>query len=476
MDLWGYITGEDRNQIILFPESIDEYVSDNNSIRIIDEYIKQLDLEILGFKRAVNPSLGRPPYHPKDMLKLYLYGYLNRIRSSRRLEQEAIRNLEVIWLIRKLKPDFKTIADFRKDNKKALKKVFRDFTKLCDEWELFGKELIAIDGSKFRACNSKKNNYNLKKLERHLKYLNEKIESYLQELDHHDRAEASLKKPDAKAIKERIQQLRDRKEKYESYQRKLKQSGENEISTTDPDSRLMANNNNNVEVSYNVQTTVDAKHKLIADFKVTQKPNDLGQLAPMALRVKKLFGDKAFEVLADKGYYKAKDLKKCTENGITVYITKQTYANGTKDPVFYSDQFKYDSTKNVYLCPAEKELHYYRARKRDGRIIGYEYRNYAACKKCEFKARCTRAKKGRTICRHADQDFLDRIDSQTKRNMEKYKLRQMIVEHPFGTIKRGWGAYFFLTKRKVSVSAEISLSFWPITSNGPSISWEVKRY
>ena len=455
----GYIEGEDRNQIILFPESIDEYVSDNNSIRIIDEYIEQLDLKRLGFKRAVNPSLGRPPYHPKDMLKLYLYGYLNHIRSSRRLEQEAIRNLEVIWLLKKLKPDFKTIADFRKDNKQTLKKVFRDFTGLCDEWELFGKELVAIDGSKFRACNSKKNNYNPKKLERHLKYLDEKIEGYLEELDHHDQLESPDRKLEAKEIEERIQQLRGRKEKYESYQRKLKQSGENEISTTDPDSRLMANNNNNVEVSYNVQTTVDAKHKLIADFKVTQKPNDLGQLAPMALRVKKLFGDKAFEVLADKGYYKAKDLKKCTENGITVYITKQTYANGTKDPAFYSDQFKYDPERKVYICPGGKELYYARERKKDGKIIGCEYRNDAACKKCEFKARCTSAKKGRSICRHADQDFLDRIDSQTKRNIKKYKLRQMIVEHPFGTIKRGWGAYFFLTKRKVSVSTEISLSF-----------------
>ena len=201
----GYIEGEDRNQIILFPESIDEYVSSNNSIRIIDEYIKQLDMESLHFKRAATPKMGRPPYHPKDMLKLYLYGYLNRIRSSRRLEQEAIRNLEVIWLIRKLKPDFKTIADFRKDNKKALKKVFRDFTKLCDEWELFGKELIAIDGSKFRACNAKKNNYNPKRLERHLKYLDEKIEGYLQELDDHDQIESPDRKPDAKEIEERIE-------------------------------------------------------------------------------------------------------------------------------------------------------------------------------------------------------------------------------------------------------------------------------
>jgi len=454
----GYIKGEDRNQIILFPESIDEYVSDNNSIRIIDEYIKQLNLKSLHFKRAATPSMGRPPYHPKDMLKLYLYGYLNRIRSSRRLEQEAIRNLEVIWLIKKLKPDFKTIADFRKDNKKALKKVFRDFTKLCNEWELFGKELVAIDGSKFRACNSKKNNYNLKKLERHLKYLDEKIEKYMQELDHHDITEASLEKPDVNTIKERIQQLKDRKEKYKKYQRKLKQSGENEISTTDPDARLMTNNNR-VEVSYNVQTTVDAKHKLIADFKVTQKPNDLGQLAPMALRAKRLFGNKTFEVLADKGYYQAQDLQKCTEKGITLYVTKQTHANTTKDQAFYSDQFKYNKTKNTYLCPVGKELYYYRIRKKDGKIIGYEYRNDDACKDCKFKARCTKAQKGRSIFRHVKQDLLDHIDTQTKRNFKKYKLRQMIVEHPFGTIKRGWGAYYFLTRRKVSVSAEISLSF-----------------
>jgi len=454
----GYIEGEDRNQIILFPESIDEYVSDNNSIRIIDEYIKQLNLKSLHFKRAATPKIGRPPYHPKDMLKLYLYGYLNRIRSSRRLEQEAVRNLEVIWLIRKLKPDFKTIADFRKDNKKALKKVFRDFSKLCDEWELFGKELIAIDGSKFRACNSKKNNYNPKKLERHLKYLDEKIEGYLQELDDHDQIESPDRQPDAKEISQRIQQLKDRKEKYQQYQKKLKQSGENEISTTDPDSRLMLNNNR-VEVSYNMQTTVDAKHKLIADFKVTCKPNDLGQLAPMALRAKRLFGHKTFEVLADKGYYKAKDLEKCSEKGITLYVTKQTHANTTKDQDFYSDQFKYNKTKNTYLCPTGRELHYYRIRKKDEKVIGYEYRHDDACKDCKFKARCTRAQKGRSIFRHVKQDLLDHIDAQTKKNLKKYKLRQMIVEHPFGTIKRGWGAYYFLTKRKVSVSAEISLSF-----------------
>ncbi|HOI25783.1 MAG TPA: IS1182 family transposase [Caldisericia bacterium] len=455
----GYIEGQDRNQIIMFPESIDEYISDDNSVRVIDAYVEQLDMEKLGFQRTTAPVMGRPPYSPKDLLKLYLYGYLNRVRSSRRLEHEAIRNIEVIWLLKKLKPDFKTIADFRKDNKKALKAVFRDFTKLCDEWNLFGKELVAIDGSKFRASNSKRNNYSAKKLERHIKYIDEKIENYMRELDEGDTTETCDRKPDASEIKEKLQQLRERKNKYEKYKEHLDKTGENEISTTDPDARLMCNNNNNVDVSYNIQTTVDSKHKIIVDFKVSQKPNDLGELDNMALRAKKLFKGKEFEALADKGYYKAEDLKKCVENGITPYVTKQIYSNGTGDRDFYGDRFKYDKDKNVYICPAGKELYYARDRKQKGKgIIGHEYRNYEACKNCEFKDRCTKSEKGRVICRHVDQDFLDTIDLQTELNMEKYKLRQMIVEHPYGTIKRSWGAYYFLTRRKISVTAEISLS------------------
>jgi len=265
----GYIEGQDRNQIIMFPESIDEYISEDSPVRIIDAYVDQLDMEKLGFKRATAPVMGRPPYSPRDLSKLYLYGYLNRIRSSRRLEQEAGRNLEVIWLLKKLKPDFKTIADFRKDNKGALKAVFRDFIKLCDEWDLFGKELVAIDSTKFRASNSKRNNYNAKKLERHIKYIDEKIEEYMRELDEEDTIEVCDRKPNASEIKERLQQLKDRKEKYEEYKDQLDRTGKNEISTIDPDARLMCNNNNNVDISYNVQTTVDSKHKLILDFKVS---------------------------------------------------------------------------------------------------------------------------------------------------------------------------------------------------------------
>lgn len=244
--------------------------------------------------------------------------------------------------------------------------------------------------------------------------------------------------------------------------KELEKKGDNELSTTDTDTdaRLMCNNNNNVDISYNVQTTVDAKHKLIADFKVTSKPNDLGELDNMALRAKTVFKAENLEVLADKGYYKAEDLKKCVDNHITPYVTKQIYSKGTGDRDFYTDRFIYDKERKIYICPAGKELYYARNRTtKEKGIIGYEYRNYEACHSCQYKERCTKSKKGRSICRHVDQNFLDTIDIQTEMNMEKYKLRQMIIEHVFGTIKRSWGSYYFLTKRKLSVSGEISLSF-----------------
>lgn len=454
-----YIQGADRNQITLFPESIDDYIRENNPVRIIDLYVENLDLKKLNFERAECSGIGRPPYNPKDLLKLYLYGYLNRVRSSRRLEHEAARNIEVIWLLKKLKPDFKTIADFRKDNKRAIKNVFRDFNKLCDEWNLFGKELVAIDGSKFRASNSKKNNFNQNKLDRHIKYLNEKIEQYMQQLDEGDKAEASDRKLDTKELQKIIGQLEDRKQVYEEYEKELKEKGQNEISTTDPDARMMTGNNKNIEPCYNVQTTVDAQNKLIADFKVTKNAADQGELDNMAIRAKKLFNVEKLEVLADKGYYKAADLKKCVKNDITPYVAKPGCSNGTGDKDFYSDKFKYDKEKNCYSCPAGKELHYGRKRTHKGQVIGYDYRNYAACKNCEFKEQCTKSQKGRSLFRHVDQDFLDTLDTDFEKNKEKYKMRQMIVEHPFGTVKRGLDAGYFLTRGKLSVTAEMSMTY-----------------
>jgi len=347
----AYIKGSDRHQITLFPETIDDYITEDNEVRVIEAYVNSLDLNKLGFTKATFKPTGRPPYDPKDLLKLYLYGYLNRIRSSRRLETEATRNIEVIWLLRKLRPDFKTIADFRKDNKKALKNIFRDFNKLLEKWDLFGKELIAIDSSKFRAQNSKKNNYNAKKIDRHLKYIDQKIDRYLEELDEEDEKEKGVRKVSKKEIDKRIKELQERKMKYESYQKELQENNKKEISTTDADARLMSNNNNGVEVSYNVQTTVDAKNKLILDFKVTSHPNDLGELDNMALRAKKLFKGKSFTVLADKGYYKKEDLKKCLKEEITPYVAKQSYANGPGKKEFYGENFNYDKERNIYICP-----------------------------------------------------------------------------------------------------------------------------
>jgi len=454
-----YIEGEDRNQITLFPECIEDYVGEDNAVRVIDEYVEQLDVGALGFKFATCPGRGRPPFRPEVLIKLYIYGYLNKIRSSRGLEHETKRNLELMWLLGKLSPDHKTIANFRKDHKKILKQVFKDFNELCKEWGLFGKEMVAIDGSKFKASNSKRNNYSKKKLDRHLKYIDEKIDKYLKELDENDEEESIDRKPTSEEIKEKIKQLRERKQKYHDYQKELEE-GKSEISTTDPDARLMASNNNGMDVSYNVQATVDSKHKMVTDYEVTNSPNDLGQLSQMALRTKDFYEVDKLEALSDKGYYEAEDLKTCVENGITPYVSRQTYSNGTGDKDFYPDKFTYDKEKDVYICPAGEELSYARTRKtKDKKILGYDYNNYQACKDCSYKERCTRSKKGRSIFRHVDQDFLDSIDGQTKANKDKYSLRALIVEHPFGTIKRNWNAYYFLTRGKCSVSAEMALSF-----------------
>jgi transposase len=278
----AYIAGEDRNQIILFPEAVDDYIATDNPVRVVEAFVNSLDMQELGFQRAEPNKTGRPSYDPRDLLKLYLYGYLNRIRSSRRLESEAGRNLELYWLLKKLKPDFKTIADFRKDNTKALKEVFKQFVLLCKNWGLYGKEIIAVDGSKFRASNSKRNNFSQKKIQRHLKYIDEKINGYLNELDSNDQEEADIHVPNAEEIQKRIEELKSRKEKYKSMQHQMEETGATEISITDPDARLMSVNNNGVEVSYNVQTAVDQKHKLMVESEVINNPSDQGQLSNIA--------------------------------------------------------------------------------------------------------------------------------------------------------------------------------------------------
>lgn len=454
-----YIEGIDRNRQIAFPEYIDDYITEDNPVRVIDAFVMSLDMNELGFENAEPSELGRPGFDPRCLLKLYLYGYMNKIRSSRKLEAEATRNIELMWLLRKLKPDFKTIADFRKNNKEAINKVFKQFIALCKQWDLFGAEVVGVDGSKFRASNSKKNNFNAKNLNRKIKYIEEKIQKFMSEIDENDECEESSRKPGSEEIKEKINELKKRKEIYESYKEEIKDKDISEISTTDPDARLMAVNNNGVDVCYNVQTVVDNKHNLVVDCEVINNPSDQGQLTEMAKKAKETFEVENLNVLADKGYYNADDLKKCNEENITTYIPKQIFSNSTGEREFYIDKFKYDKEKNVYICPAGQELRCIRKKPIDENTKEIVYKNYEACSNCDFKDKCTKSEKGRDIRRSIDQDFLDIIDERTKNNKELYRQRQTIVEHPFGTVKRNFGFTYFLTKGLKSVKSEVSLTF-----------------
>ena len=455
-----YITGKDRNQALMFPEYLDDYVNEDNPVRVIDAFVKSLDSQEYQFTKSNPCGPGAPSYDPKDLLRLYLYGYMNTLRSSRKLERATYINIEVIWLIRDIHPDFKTIADFRRENKKLLKQVFKEFNLLCNDWELFGKKLSAVDGTKIRADNSKKNNYNKKKIERQLKYIEEKTDEYLKTLEDNDQEPLENQKYTAEYIKNKIEELEKRKLFYKGLEHQLEKTEDNEISTTDPDARLMDNKKNGLEVNYNVQISVDEKNKLIVVTDVTNKPSDQGHLNDMAQSTKEMLGmdeKDPLEVMADKGYYQSEDLKKCEENGTITYVAHQTYSNATGNPEYYSDKFKYDAENDVYICPQGEVLQRMKSKKEVP--DRFRYKNYSACKKCPHKNLCTKAEKGRVINRNKGQDLLDIVDARTNMNMDKYKERQKIVEHPFGTIKRTMDAAYFLTRGLESVKAETNLIF-----------------
>lgn len=451
----GYIEGENRKQMILMPDSIEDYISEENPVRVIDAFIDGLDMKELSFKRAKPASTGRPPYNPKDLLKLYIYGYMNGIRSSRKLEKETHRNLEVMWLINKLRPDFKTIADFRKDNKIAIKAVFKEFILLCKGWNLFGKKLIAVDGSKFKAWNSKKKNFNQRKLTKKIKEIEDKIDNYLEKLDRLDKEESSDRKISVDEIKEKVMKLKNKKKEYEGYKDIIKETGETQVSLIDPDARSMMNNQK-VEVCYNIQTTVEEKNRLILDYNVTNSVTDYDQLSVMGKRAKEVLGVDTIEVLADKGYYKATDLKECLDNDITPYVAKP---KNTNPKVFSMDKFQYNKENDYYICPTGMVLRYKSTHKRRDTYFR-RYNNYEACKVCSIRDKCTKSKKnGRDINRWIHKELLNKIDKQTEENWDKYRKRQWLVEHPFGTVKRNLNAYYLLTKGINSVGAEMGLVF-----------------
>ena len=451
----SYIKGISRNQTLLFPEVIEDYIEEDNPVRFIDAYVDNLDLVQLEFKYAIEAETGRPPYNPADILKLYIYGYLNSIRSSRKLEQETHRNIEVVWLLKKLHPDFKTIADFRKDNKKALKKICREFTLLCKKLELFGAELIAIDGSKFRAVNSKEHTYTPNRLRQLLKHIDKKIEDYFRGCDTQDKKEYQVKKVDKDQLNANIKSMLKRREKYQDILNELETSGKKQVSLTDPDSRLMQTSQGQ-QVCYNVQIAVDEKNKLIVAEDVTNDVTDINSLSEIAIEAKAILEAKEIDAVTDMGYYNGSEIKRSIEEGITPFIQKPDTSANTKLGLFGKKKFNYNKERDCYICPADEELPFRFNTVEKGRHIKYYWNT--KCKACSLKPKCTRNKNFRRITRWVDEGILDEMQRRVDANPDMMWKRKCIVEHPFGTLKRTMNQGYFLTKGLSSVKAEFSLS------------------
>jgi transposase len=446
-------TGLDRSQTLLFPERLEEYVAEENPVRFLEAFVAKEDLAALGFTNARCATTGRPPYDPAVLLKLYLYGYLHRLRSSRRLEAECHRNVELIWLTGKLTPDFKTIADFRKDNLKPLKALAHQFTLVCRKLDLFGGELLAIDGSKFRAVNSRGHNFNAGKLQELLARTDARIAEYFEALETADANEPAQPTLDAAALQAKIAVLQEKRDWHAELLAQL-DAEQKQVSTTDPDTRRMPIAQGNV-VGYNAQLAVDAKHKLIAAAEVTNDVTDVNQLADVALAAKQNLELKQADIVADAGYYHASEVSRCVEHGLTPHIPKVDTSANTRQGLFGKSQFHYDAQKDVYVCPAAQELTYRTSTFELGRELRY-YRA-SGCHTCALKAQCTRNKANRRISREANEHLMEAMAQRMKAQPEKFKLRKTLAEHPFGTIKRNFGYDHFLLKGLEKVRTEWSL-------------------
>ena len=451
----AYIAGTDRSQAVLLPEVLDDFVGAENPVRFLEAFIAQLDLGALGFQRAVPAETGRPGYDPADLLRLYVYGYLHRIRSSRRLEQETHRNVELMWLLRRLTPDFKTIADFRRDHPQALKGVCREFILLCRQLDLFGGELLAIDGSKFRAVNARDRSYTPTRLATLQRDIDRTIARYLRELERQDHAETGTEGPSAAALQEKIAALQERRAQYTAYQQQLVASGETALSLTDRDSRPMMSRGR-IEVCYNVQTVVDAKHKLIVAQDVTNAAADRDQLSPMAIAAQDVLIGATPVVVADRGYYHGAEIKACLDAGITPLVPRPLTSANEALGLFTKDDFVYDSVSDSYRCPAGQSLSYRSTTLELGRTI----KNYrtSACGRCALKPRCTRNRDGRKITRWVDEQLLEAMDARLRRAPELVRQRKALSEHPFGTMKRGMDQGYFLLRGLRKVRGEFSLT------------------
>jgi transposase len=454
----GYKAGVDKKQLLLFPACLDDYLPEDHICRVISAFTGQLDMAALGFKYAECKDTGSPPYDPRMMLNLYIYGYLHRVRSSRRLRDEAKRNVEAIWLMDGLRPDDKTICNFRKDNGAALRKTFREFVRMCRALQLYSGELQAQDSTKFRADNSRKNNHNKTTVQRELEKIDKKVNEYLAAIEQGDKEEEGRQEPSGEAIKAALEKLQKRKEKFKRLHTRLEKEGE--VSTVDPDARLMHSNGDarKLDVCYNIQTVVDGKHHLIVDFDAAERSDDHGNLEPMMERTKEALGVQTITCLADSGYYDGQDIAACEGQGVTCLVAKGRPGGAKKPKAFSREQFVYDRENDFYSCPVGNRLRYMRDHKHsDGKAYRL-YANYGACGRCPVRAECTK-RDFRDILRPFYQDTLDVVDERTRKNKALYRKRQEIVEHVFGTIKAVWGYKQFLCRTKSKITGEISLAY-----------------
>ncbi len=448
-----YIEGTDREQISFMQLAFNDIIGEDNPVRVMDAFIEMMDMKALGCKHSETSTTGRMPYNPKDLLKLYVYGYFNGIRTSRKIEKECHRNIEVMWLVKGLSPDFKTIADFRKDNKKAVIDIFKEFSMFCEELNLIGKEIVAIDGSKFRASNSRRKNFTEKKVEKMLTHYETAAKKYIELLESSDGSEEDDGKVDVNQIEEKLLRAKKRIDELHQLQKEVKENGE--VSITDPDARHMSVSNNGTDIAHNVQVAVDSKNHLVVAVDVTSNAADNGQLYLMADQVKNELSVDEITVIADKGYYNGKDLKSCQENGITAIVSKQKFGSKTCDENFTKDKFIYDKERDVYICPNGKEL-----KRISGENAKRKRYRGDECDTCPNKSNCTTNAKGREVSPTEYQEYYDKADKLFAENIELYKQRQMIVEHPFGTVKRAFGYTYFLQRGHENVKCESYMHFF----------------
>jgi transposase len=443
-----FIKGEDRNQIHLLPNTLDDFVEEESPVRVIDAYVDCLALEELGFQVFSGARAGQKPYRREDLLKLYLYCYMNGIRSSRKMETEAKRNIELMWLISKLQPDHGTLSAFMRNNQAAIKKLFREFTLMLKGFGLIDGQLVAIDGTKIKANCSKKQHFNANIVSKKLEHIDEKIDAYLRDFLTEDNRQKKQE------ITEKLEVYQQRMHELQVIKEELKETGENQLCVTDPDAKSMKNNGKH-EVCFNVQTAVDSKYKLIVDCDTVNDVNDQGQLSNMAHKTKQVFRDQKTTIVADTGYYNYLEIIDVVDESTELLIKPQKGKQNKVASGFDKANFRYDSINDRYICPLGYELPF----KWNGKQDGKEYRRYT-CKAfdiCGQKESCTSAKGGRAVTRLSDEEVIEQITENTRRQSNIYKQRGQIVEHPFGTIKRHWGYTYFLTRGLASVGTETNL-------------------